>query len=226
METSTINCAHKLYTPWVKLHTHVANVNAKRKNFGNSPFENESAQTPSNLRGCQKKNETGSFCVSFNKLDSIVFTPSSTKNYTFNFSFHPCIHCGQNPRLHSTCSAPDATAPMVGDLQKSAENSNKFSSNKVALTLTGWFCFFWESNGMLRVQKMMSGQEAAGIIANMQLLAQHFTTCSHVRFQNKQGATQLNVWTVTLHFPKRNKQLFCVFRPNHVFLKPGVFIDM
>ena len=79
----TINCAHKLYAHGIELHTHVANANAKRKNFGSSPFQDEDC--------------TDSFCAPVKKSDSTGFTPSLTeKNHAFNFSFHECIHCGQN----------------------------------------------------------------------------------------------------------------------------------
>ena len=91
----TINCAHKLYTPWVKLHTHVANVNAKRKNFGNSPFENESAQTPSNLRGCQKKmKQVRSACLLINWTQLFSLHPQQKTTHSI-FRFIPVSTVGK-----------------------------------------------------------------------------------------------------------------------------------
>ena len=221
METSTINCAHKFYTHWVKLHTHVANVNAKRKNFWKfTIWKRKCTDTVKPKRVPNKKSKkVRSACLLI--------------NWTQLFSLHP-----QQKTTHSICrfipvstvgKTLDCTQRVLHLMQLppwlvTCKNQLKIQINSVQTKLhwhwQGDFVFSGNQTGCCECRKWCQAKK----------LRESLQTCSclhnispHVRFQNKQGATQLNVWTVTLHFPKRNKQMFCVFRPNHVFVLTWCF---
>ena len=137
----------------------------------------------------------------------------------------------QNLRLHrfdldqsfTTFSAPDATAPMVGDLQKISGKFNSKQFSKIRVTLTAWFVFSGHQTGCCECRKIVSGQEAAGIIQSPRWVfwLNLWQTCSCVHIISPRVGFQVSTEICTTEFvkhdsayvPKEEKKGYCLFKP-------------